>query len=106
MGTKSAVCSSSLHPGAGTSENSQLCVNCNFPHRVLGHALVHILISGRPQRLDPQHCPGALVKVDGLQGVGVTGSRGEDMWGCGGDTCRSRGEDMWGMWGDTCGDQG
>lgn len=89
-------------PGAGTSENSQLRVNCDFSHRVLGHALIHVLISGCPQRLDPQHCPGALVKVDGLRGVGVMGSRGEDTWGTHagvGVMTRGgiRGEDMWGM---------
>lgn len=57
-------------PGC-TSKDGELRVNCDFPHRVLGHTLVHVLIPGRPKWLDPQHCPRALVKVNGLgRGIG------------------------------------
>lgn len=52
----------------GTSEDGQLRMNCDFPHRVLGHTFVHVLIPGCPQWLDPQHRPGALIKVNGLWG--------------------------------------
>lgn len=38
----------------------------DLPGGVLGHTLVHILISGCPQRLDPQHGPRTLVKLDCL----------------------------------------
>lgn len=55
-----------LSPGACTSQDGELRMNCDLPHRVLGHTLVHVLIPGCPKWLDPQHGPRALVKVNGL----------------------------------------
>lgn len=51
---------------ASTSEDSEFRVDRDLPDRVLCHALVHVLIPGCPQRLDPQHGPRTLVKLDRL----------------------------------------
>jgi hypothetical protein len=62
------ICSLALPlcPAVCTSKDGELCMNCDFAHRVLGHTLVHVLIPRRPKWLDPQDRPRALVKVNGL----------------------------------------
>lgn len=57
----------------GTSEDSELGVDRDLPGRVLGHTLVHILVPGRPERLDPQHGPRAPVELDRLPRRGTEG---------------------------------
>lgn len=89
------VCPQSLGPSSSptnpgepnTSEDSELGMDCDLPNRVLGHALIHVLISGCPQRLDPQHSPRTPIKLDRLpwtrkegQGkAGIPGVQGEEL---------------------------
>lgn len=56
-----------------TSEDSELGMDCDLPNGVLGHALIHVLIPRRPQRLDPQHGPRTPVKLDRLPWAGKRG---------------------------------
>lgn len=45
----------------------------DLPDGVLGHTLIHVLIPGRPQRLDPQHGARTLVKLNRLPWAGKRG---------------------------------